>query len=341
MKKIIGLSCGKINGNSETLLKAAAIGAAEYGIETEIIRAMELNVLPCKGCQACFKTQKCVANDDIEWILQKTMVENAGLIVSVPTYHIRANSYFMCINDKILHIFRSTAGHEMNIIHKDRVGAIIGIGGSGYDAWASLTLTMANIFIQHTRKLVDQIQVNRSGLKEWNVWLRSSATSSPSLLPGHTHQARCQDNDYDKIWELYEQKYDPLEFTRKSIERAKELGRNVARAMNMPIDEVKYAGEEHQVSCPVCHCNILVVPENLPYVGCPICWVRGEIILENGTMRVNWNSDDIKNPRYSPQGQEHHWYWLTSQAAKIAQQKEEIAELTRDIKLYGKIIKPD
>jgi multimeric flavodoxin WrbA len=45
-KKIIGLSCGKKNGNSEILLKEAAMGAEEFGVETEIIRAMSLRVMP-------------------------------------------------------------------------------------------------------------------------------------------------------------------------------------------------------------------------------------------------------------------------------------------------------
>jgi len=124
MKKIIGLSCGKINGNCETYLKAAAMGAEEFGVETEIIRAMELKVLPCKGCHACFKTQKCVQDDDIEWILEKTMVEDAGLIVSVPTYHLRSNAYFACITDKILHVFRNNQRHETNVINKTRLAAL-------------------------------------------------------------------------------------------------------------------------------------------------------------------------------------------------------------------------
>ena len=49
-KKIIGLNCGRINGNSSVLLKEAAMGAEELGIQTEIINAMSLKVLPCRGC---------------------------------------------------------------------------------------------------------------------------------------------------------------------------------------------------------------------------------------------------------------------------------------------------
>ncbi|MBP1608187.1 MAG: hypothetical protein H6Q04_422 [Acidobacteria bacterium] len=72
-----------------------------------------------------------------------------------------------------------------------------------------------------------------------------------------------------------------------AIERAKQLGRNVAQAMNMPIEEVKYLGEEAGVDCPLCHCNVLLVPENLPYIYYPICAIRGTIVVDKDKMRVD------------------------------------------------------
>lgn len=231
MKKIIGLSCGRKNGNSEILLKEAAMGAEEMGIETEIIRASELRIEPCTNCQACAKAfregreVKCVVkDDDADWIVEKTVVEDYGLIVSVPVYHLRSNGIFMLINDRML---PATMKHP-EVLKKTRVGAIISVGGGGAD-WTSLGLLTANSFVQHTRVLVDQMQVNDAG-------------SMGSVL-----------SDYHQ----------------KSRERARQLGRNVARAMMMPIEEVKYVGEETAVSCPVCHCNVLQVPEKLPQVVCP------------------------------------------------------------------------
>src|SRR4030042_1157588 len=100
MKKIIGLSCGRKNGNCEILLKEAAMGAEEHGVRTEIIRAMALKVLPCTGCQACHETYKCILKDDVDWILEKTMVEDCGLIVSAPVYHLRSNGYLTCVNER-------------------------------------------------------------------------------------------------------------------------------------------------------------------------------------------------------------------------------------------------
>jgi multimeric flavodoxin WrbA len=337
-KKIIGLSCGTKNGNCETYLKAAAMGAEEFGVETEIIRAMELKVLPCRACHGCtpkgqpLHTGKCVLKDDVEWILEKTMVEDAGLILSVPCYHLRANGYFMCINDRMLPFFR----RDMNLLKKTRVGAIIGVGGSGYDGWASLTLPTVNIFLQHTRILVDQILVTQSGFREWNLWLQQK----DATLTSHTHLARVEDLEWDKVWELWPEQEEPVDFKKKALERAKELGRNVARAMNMPLEEVKYMGEQSGVSCPVCHCNVLLVPENLPYVYCPVCMVRGVVSVDNGKMKVVWNEEDAKNPRFSPEHTEHHFSHGGKHWEKRLRDEEKINELTKGFSSYGKIIRP-
>ena len=57
-KKIIGLSCGSEKGANETFIRAAALGAAEFGIETELIRAATLEVTPWEGNP----------HDDVNWI---------------------------------------------------------------------------------------------------------------------------------------------------------------------------------------------------------------------------------------------------------------------------------
>ena len=57
-KYITALSCGSDGGWCETYLSAAAMGAAEYGIETELIKAatLDVNVLEAN------------ADDDVPWI---------------------------------------------------------------------------------------------------------------------------------------------------------------------------------------------------------------------------------------------------------------------------------
>jgi multimeric flavodoxin WrbA len=300
-KKIIGLSCGRKNGNSEILLKEALMGAEELGVESEIIRAMELRVKPCTGCESCSiamargKESRCaIKDDDVPWILEKTVVEDCGLIVSGPLYHLRPNSYFEAIHERML----PTMFRHPEVLKKTRVGAIISVGG-GEPEWTPLGLTSMNIFVQHTRVLVDQMQVNYVG------------------RPGAV---------------LMEEKY---------LKQARELGRNVARAMMMPIEEVKFVGDETDVSCPVCHCNVLKVPEKLPYVFCPVCWVKGVITLDGGKMKVRWDEEGAKYPRFSERGVSTHLELIKNLQMKFyTEDQEEVKERIKKYVSYGKIIKP-
>lgn len=301
-QKIIGLSCGRKNGNSEILLKEALMGAGELEVESEIIRAMDLRVKPCTGCESCSiamargKEVRCaIKDDDVPWILEKTLVEDYGLIVSGPVYHLRANSYFEIIHERML----PTMFRHPEVLKKTRVGAIISVGG-GEPEWTPLGLTSMNIFVQHSRILVDQMQVNYVG------------------RPGAV---------------LMQEKH---------LKRARELGRRVARAMKMPIKQVKFVGDETEVSCPVCHCNVLKVPAKLPNVFCPVCWVKGVITINEDKMKVKWDEEDAKHPRFSERGVSTHLELIKNLQTKFyAEDLEKVKERVKKYISYGRIIKPD
>jgi multimeric flavodoxin WrbA len=130
--KIIGLSCGRLKGNCEILLKEALIAAEERGVQTEIIRAMELRIKPCKGCESCTLTlsrggePKCaIKDDDVDWLLNKITVEDAALITSVPSYFYRASGLLDIICDRSL----VTNVQHPEIRRKPRIGGIISVGG--------------------------------------------------------------------------------------------------------------------------------------------------------------------------------------------------------------------
>ena len=131
------------------------MAAEEEGVQSEIIRAMDLKVLPCTSCWACLKTGRC-AKDDVDWILEQTMLGDTAIIVSAPVYHLRANSYLMILAEKMNHLF----SRKPDIFERRRVGAAISVGGSGYDGWTSLGLTSINLFLQHFSTLVDQVQID-------------------------------------------------------------------------------------------------------------------------------------------------------------------------------------
>lgn len=300
-KKIIGLSCGRINGNGEILLKEALMAAEEMGVQSEIIRAMELRVKPCKGCEACTmalgrgKEPKCaITDDDVPWILDKILVEDCGLIVNVPLYHLRANAYFEAIHERML----PTMFRHPEITEKTRVGGIISVGG-GEPEWTPLGLTSVNIFMQHTRKLVDQMQTN------------------------------------------YVQRPGAVLLKEEYMKRAKKLGQNVARAVLMPIEEVKYVGEDTEASCPVCHCDIWKVPGSLSDVYCPVCWVHGTLSSDGGKLKLKWDENNIKNPRFSTKFIGKHLDFITKSHKRFfAEDQDKVKELIKKYTSYGNIIRP-
>jgi len=111
--------------------------------------------------------------------------------------------------------------------------------------------------------------------------------------------------------------------------------------MLMPIDNVKYVGEDKQVSCPVCHCNVVQVFDRLPEVYCPVCWVKGTVVADGGKMKVAWDEEGAKYPRFSERGVGTHLELIKSLQEKFfGQDQQEVKELLPKYASYGKIIKP-
>jgi multimeric flavodoxin WrbA len=283
---------GRKNGNCETLLHAAALGAEEFGIDVEIIRAIELRIKPCVGCGSCTlaltrgKIAECsIKDDDVGWIMEKTVLEDNGLILSVPVYHLRNSGAFMVIAERI----HPTMFSHLEILKKNKVGGIISVGGSD---WTQFGLSGANIWMQHHRRVVDQVQFN-FGIGD-----------------------------------------------KTSMERARELGRKVARAMSMPLEEVTFTGDRTAVECPVCHCNILQVPLNLPHVVCPVCFVHGVITLDNGKMKVNWKEEEIQKHRFSEYGVFEHLDLIISFFRQVPSRQEIVKKLHEEYTSHATYLKP-
>lgn len=297
--KVIGLSTGRINGNCEILLKEALTACEELGAKTELIRAMELDLRPCKGCESCTmaiargEKARCVIDDDAPWLLEKVILEDAALIIGVPTYHLRTNGYFEIICDRMLPVLLNNP----HVLKKEKVGAIIAVGG-GEPEWTPLTLLLANIFMQQIRRVVDQMLVNFCP------------------RPGQV---------------LLYPEY---------LERARKLGRNVVNAMKMPIDEVKYFGEEKEHLCPVCHCDVMKIHTKLPEVYCPVCWTRGEIVIKEGKFIIEWNMESVKYPRFSEKGVLDHLEFIKKNFKHYYDNIEKVKNLITKYETYKKIAKP-
>jgi hypothetical protein len=109
----------------------------------------------------------------------------------------------------------------------------------------------------------------------------------------------------------------------------------------MLIEEVTFRGDETSASYPVCHCNVLQVPDDSPHVVCPVCDVHGVISVEEGRIKVKWNEEDVKHPRFSEYGISKHMEEVGMKQGKFfAEDQAKAKELIKKYISYSKIIKP-
>ena len=110
------------------------------------------------------------------------------------------------------------------------------------------------------------------------------------------------------------------------MKRARKLGENVAKASMMPIEQVKYVGEEIEGACPSCHCDVFQVWESLPQVICPVCLVHGTLQSDNGKVRVKWDDDYLQNYHFALKTMKEHFDFIAKLAKKFHTEDEPTAK---------------
>jgi hypothetical protein len=126
------------------------------------------------------------------------------------------------------------------------------------------------------------------------------------------------------------------------MDRARLLGKRIAEAILMPIEQVRYLGDDTPASCPVCHCNVLHIPGELTDVICPVCAVKGTMVLDGDGLAIQWNEEDIRLPRFSEWG-------ITSHMADVGKLHEKffredigkVNQLVKKYVAYGNIARPE
>lgn len=265
-KRIMGITAGRKNGNSEILLKEALMQCEESGAEVIMINLKDYSILDCTGCTACtkgFSQGKNVGctldkKDDKKKIME-IMLEQDAVIFSAPTYDLMACAMFAKFAQRSLSYETSFLESIGAIEHKDRVSALIAVGGSTR-SWQSMALESM------------QAAMFTTDFKVIDMYL---ATKVPA-------PAQCLLDE-------------------EMMNRARKIGENIMKSVNTPPEERTWLGDEDMGWCPNCHSNALILGEpqwdGLLYpVECQVCGAGGNleqtvgnkwkfIIQENGLLR--------------------------------------------------------
>ena len=86
-------------GNTDILVDQVLTGAEEMGASIEKAILNKLNINPCQACNSCYKTGKCMHNDDMEELLAK-MLDSDLWVLGTPVYWWGPTAQFKAFLDR-------------------------------------------------------------------------------------------------------------------------------------------------------------------------------------------------------------------------------------------------
>ena len=245
--KVMGVTAGRKDSNSEILLKEALLVCQEQGAEVSMINLRDFNLLDCNGCTSCTigmsmgKNTGCsLKNADDKDRIMQVFLDQDAVIFSAPTYELMPSSLFLKFMHRNLAYETAFLTKIGAIQHRDRVGAIMAVGGSTR-SWQSMALECM------------QVTTVTSSFKIVDMYMATMVPAPAQVL-------------------LHEEK----------LARAREIGANVMKALNTPPAERKWLGEPDYGWCPNCHSNCLCLGEEqwggLKYpIECAVCGAGGDL----------------------------------------------------------------
>ena len=100
MKRALGVvGSPRRGGNTETLVDEVLAGAEEAGVQIDKVILSELEIRPCRACNACRKTGGCVQRDDMAGLLEQ-MQHSDVWVLGTPVYWWGPTAQFKAFLDR-------------------------------------------------------------------------------------------------------------------------------------------------------------------------------------------------------------------------------------------------
>jgi len=268
-KKVLGINFGRPNGNDEILLKIALNAAREEGCEVELIRFNDLKILPCTGCGACHapgRGGKCILKDDMP-LLEDHIMDADGIIYASPIYIWGPTGGFTAMSD------RFGPNRDRVLIKWRNGGDMEKVKEAGYDLRIFKERVGAYIAVGGTMN-------------------PNYATMATSLMPCMTHSMQIR--IVDELIALDSTMPGHVCKHADKLQKAAELGRNVARSIGVPKEELEWYGAPG--TCPYCHHNLFNVSDGNETITCCTCGVEGKVTVNRGRIHVEFDraTQDIR-----------------------------------------------
>jgi multimeric flavodoxin WrbA len=124
---LIAIGSPRKKGNSATLAGQVAAGASASGAQVEVLTLHDLELRPCRACDACHKgsDRRCVVEDDMQALYPKLEAADA-LVVASPVYWFTVSAQTKLFMDRWYALERPGG----NALSGKRVGIVLTYGDS-------------------------------------------------------------------------------------------------------------------------------------------------------------------------------------------------------------------
>lgn len=308
--KILALSFGRRGHNCDIIAKEALLGAKQLGAEIRFINTSNKLIRSCIGCFGCSHSREnggdglCVLKDDMR-IVEDAILDADGVIVAAPVYSVGPNGQMKCLIDRI--------GLSHDRAFSDLAKCQIEVSGQKPEAVMDMRV--------FKDRYLGLISVGGASDEGWT----SMALPSMHLL-AFSMQMPVVDqlNVFDMNIRVSPVLHPDL------LERVNRLGQNVAGAIGSPDKyAVAWMGDRPGI-CPACHNDLLKVNDGVN-VECPICGMRGKLVIQDGEIKAEFPESEFQHSRMRYGGVYEHMMELLSINERIP---DDIKKKLPDLKDY-------
>ena len=297
--RVLGLGCGQPHGSAEILLKAALRAAGAQGAEVELVRLDELR-LPSGAAEG--------AEPDDGWWLWERLVGCDGLIVSSPIISRTVAARLKLFGDRMLGPNADAAIIE----------GLLALRRQGQEPAVPFRVDERVL----KPRVAGFLAVGGSLTSQWK-------TLALPLMHATTfsmHIAVVDQVQFEGAGTPRSVVLDQV-----AIDRAAQLGRNVASQLGAAFDDARYLGPPGL--CPLCHLDVIALRGT--DVECATCGARGHL---TPGLTVTWT--DPATSVITMAEKRSHAVEIQQTAARHAPLRPEIDTLAAEWEAYNPLIRP-
>jgi NAD(P)H-dependent FMN reductase len=131
--KVLGIAGSpRRDGNTDHLLQQVMAGASSQGTKTKTVVLSELNISPCRHCDGCIKTGKCVVDDDMQW-LHTDLREADRIVLASPIFFMGVTAQTKAMIDRCQALWVIKYVLKLPVAinpDKKRSGVFVSVGGT-------------------------------------------------------------------------------------------------------------------------------------------------------------------------------------------------------------------